>query len=61
LALSVPSYQLAYPQAEWIMCEGTNTELYIGMMTDKADKGILNFYKNNIVVFRIICEYAPAQ
>lgn len=59
LPLSVPSYDFAYPQAEWIMYEGTNTELYVGMMTEEAAIGVLNFYKNNVVSVRIVCEFAP--
>ncbi len=59
LPLSVPSYDFAYPQAEWIMHEGTNTELYIGMMTEEAAISVLNFYKNNVVSVRIVCEFAP--
>ncbi len=59
LPLSVPSYDFAYPQAEWIMYEGSNTELYIGMMTEEAAIGVLNFYKNNVVSARIVCEFAP--
>lgn len=61
LALSLPSYDFAYPQAEWIMYEGSNTELYIGMMTEKAAIGILNFYKGSMAAVRIVCEYAPAN
>ena len=59
LPLTVPSYDFAYPQAEWIMYEGTNTELYIGMMTEEPAMSVLNFYKNNVVSVRIVCEFAP--
>lgn len=59
LALQVPSYDFAYPQADWIMYEGTNTELYIMMETAEAATGVLNFYKNNVVAVRIVCEFAP--
>lgn len=61
LALSLPSYDMAYPQAEWIMYEGTNTELYVGMMVEEAAIGILNFYKGSMAAVRIVCEYAPAN
>lgn len=61
LALSLPSYDFAYPQADWIMYEGTNTELYVGMMVEKAAVGILNFYKGSMAAVRIVCEYAPAN
>ncbi len=61
LALSLPSYDFAHPQAEWIMYEGSNTELYIGMMVEEAAVGILNFYKGYMVAVRIVCEYAPAN
>ena len=61
LALSLPSYDFAYPQAEWIMYEGSNTELYIGMNVEEAAIGILNFYKGSMAAVRIVCEYAPAN
>ena len=61
LALSLPSYGFAYPQADWIMYEGTNTELYIMMETAEAAIGVLNFYKGSMAAVRIVCEYAPAN
>lgn len=59
LAISVPSYDFAYPQADWIMYEGPNTELYIMMETSEAATGVLNFYKGSSVAVRIVCEFAP--
>ncbi len=61
LPLSVPSYDFAFPQAEWIMYEGTNTELYVGMMTEEAAVSVLNFYKGNVISLRIVCEFAPVM
>lgn len=60
LGLSLPSYDFAYPQAEWIMYEGNSSELYVGMMVEEAAIGVLNFYKGSMCNVRIVCEFAPA-